>query len=199
MRHCKWFHKYLKIRKKARILELRKPRKYDDYERKSCEQFREECHRNSIDVDYTNMPNLCTDLRILEMKDMHLELVKDGLVRYDYSNKKNFDVEAWIQKWDKIVFSPNIGAENFCKCIRTIMKAHGFDEYQNTTIPSFKGNDGLIKSHDSFFMFRALHIMHYHILIRKNNPRLKDFEISYPQQMLEKGGYPIDDVYETKA
>ena len=79
------------------------------------------------------------------------------------------------------------------------MKAHGFGEIQNTTVESFKGNDGVIKPHDSFFMFRALHIMHYHILIRKNNPQLKDFEISHPKQMLEKGECFIDDVYETKV
>lgn len=127
-----------------------------------------------------------------------MELIKDGLVRYDYSDKNNFDTEAWIQKWNKIVFSPNISAEDFCKCIQTIMKTHGFSEFENRTKPSFPRNDGLIKPNDSFFIFRALHIMHYLILIRENNVQSKAFEINNPKQLLEKNSCPVDDVHELK-
>lgn len=188
----------MKAEKTTRILGLRKPREYDDFERKSCNQFREECRKHSIDVDCRNMPNLCTYLRILEMKGMHIELIKDGLVRYDYSDKNKFDTEAWIQKWNRIVFSPNISAENICKCIRTIMKTHGLSEFENRAVPSFPGNDGLIKPNDSFFIFRALHMMHYLILIQENNVQSKAFEINNPKLLLEKNGCPVDDVHELK-
>lgn len=191
--HCK---NLSEDRKYARILGLRKPHKYDDFERKACEQFREECKKHSIGVDYTNMPNLCTYLRILERKGMHLELVKDGLTRYDVSpEEKYIGTESWQKQWGRIIFSPAIDEEDFCTCIQFIMVAHKLNESKNKCIEDFTGNDGYIKSKDSFFIYRALHIMHYHILIRDNDKDMKKYEISKYKQLMEITECPPDDVY----
>ena len=183
--------------KYTRTLGLRKPHKFDGFERKACEQFREECSKHSIDVDYRNMPNLCTYLRILERKGMHLELVKDGLVRYKVSpEEKYLGTEAWQKEWGRIIFSPSIDAEDFCNCIQLIMAIHNLDASRIKDLYDFKGNDGIIKTKDSFFIYRALHIMHYHILIRKNDTDLKEFEIKSSKQLMENDKRPIDNTYE---
>lgn len=191
--HCK---NLSEDRKYTRILGLRKPHKFDGFERKACEQFRDECNKHSIGVDYTNMPNLCTYLRILEKKGMHLEFVKDGLVRYDVSpEEKYIGTESWQKQWGRIIFSPAIHEEDFCMCIQLIMVAHGLNASRIKDLYDFKGNDGIIKTKDSFFIYRALHIMHYHILIRDNDTELKKFEISKYKQLMEITECPPDDVY----
>ena len=183
--------------KHTKILGLRKPHKFDGFERKSCEQFREECSKHSIDVDYRNMPNLCIYLRILERKGMHLELVKDGLTRYHVSpEEKHIGTESWQKRWGRIIFSSSIDEEDFCMSIQLIMAAHGLNASRIKDLYDFKGNDGIIRTKDSFFIYRALHIMHYQILIRENNTELKDYEISKYKQLLEIKECPTDDVYE---
>lgn len=189
--HCK---NLSEDRKYTRILGLRKPHKYDGFERKACEQFREECEKHSIGVDYTNMPNLCTYLRILEKKGMHLEFVKDGLVRYDVSpEEKLIGTETWQKRWSRIIFSPNVDAEDFCDCIRFILVAHKLNESKIKCMGD-KDSFGYIKSKDSFYIYRALHIMHYHILIRENDPDLKNYEISQYKQLMEITECPNDNI-----
>lgn len=190
----------IKAEKAGHILTLRKPRMYDDYQKKSCNQFRDECKKHAIDVSYINMPNICTYLRILERKGMHIELVKDGLVRYTNNPKEEFTgSEDWIRYWDRIIFSPSINEEDFCACILQIMSMHRFSVYQNNVIPRVKGLHGMIHPGDSFFIFRALHIMHYQILIRENNPALKEYEISHRKQIsFSEKAFPIKNVHEVK-
>ena len=188
-----------KAEKDTRILGLRKPKKYDSFGRESCSQFREECSKHSIDVDYTNMPNLCTYLRILERKGMHIELAKDGLTRYKTFTEEEYnEVESFRKKWDRIVFSPYITADDFCDCILGIMVAHGLDASRIKSLSDFKGNDGIIKTRDSFFIFRALHIMHYHILIRKNSPESGKYEVTKTKQLFEIGKCLNEEIYELK-
>ena len=190
----------IKAEKAGHILTLRKPRMYDRYERKSCNQFREECKKHAIDASYINMPNLCTYLRILERKGMHIELVKDGMVRYTNNPKEEFiGGEDWIRYWDRIIFSPSINEEEFCACILKIMSVHRLSISQNNVIPRVKGLYGMIHPGDSFFIFRALHIMHYQILIRENNPSLKEYEISrYKQISFSEKVCPLENIHEVK-
>ena len=137
---------------------------------------------------------------------MHLELVNDGQVRYVYSRDEYIGSDAWEKKWSRIVFSANITADDFCDCIKFIMKAHNLKESQNRIICKssdysvypFEKNDGKIRTNCSYFIYRALHIMHYHILICENDPNLKDYEISNSKQLSEVEGCPIDEIYEIK-
>ncbi len=189
--HCK---NLSEDRKYTQILGLRKPSKYDGFERKACDQFRTECKKHSIDVDSINMPNLCTYLRILERKGMHLEFVKDGLVRYDVSpEEKLIGTEIWQKRWSRIIFSPNVDAEDFCDCILFILVAHKLNESKIKCMGD-KDSFGYIKSKDSFYIYRALHIMHYHILIRENDPGLKNYEISQYKQLMEITECPDDNI-----
>ena len=90
----------VEVEKNNEKLGLRKPRMYDGYAGDTCEQFKNECRKHSM-IEY-HMPNLCTYLRILERKNMHLELVKDGQVRYGYSRDEYIDSDPWGKKWNRL-------------------------------------------------------------------------------------------------
>lgn len=165
------------------ILGLRIPSKYDGYEDKGIMQFRDECARFSISTDPYNTPNLCSMIPVLNMKGLHLEFIKDGNEIYRLKKNNYIGSEEWQDKWRKIIFSPTISSAEFCKCVKTIMRAHNFSESDNMCLPYVKGLDGQIEEKDSFFIFRALYIMHYHIRIRKNNDFHKEFIISNNKEL----------------
>lgn len=158
----------IQFSKTIKILGLRPPKNWDGYEKKGEEQFRDECAKNSIRIDSSNMPNICYLIPALEMTGLHLELVKDGHEEYNNQEGNYFGSEEWIEKWRKIIFSPTIASSEFCLCIKIIMQAHRFNESNNKNLPFVKGLDGVIKEKDSYFIYRALYIMHYNIRIRKN-------------------------------
>lgn len=158
----------IQFSKTIKILGLRVPKNWDGYEKKGEEQFRDECAKNSIRIDSSSMPNICYLIPALEMKGLHLELVKDGHEEYNNQEGNYLGSEEWIEKWRKIIFSPAITSSEFCLCIKIIMKAHRFNESNNNHLPFVKGLDGSIKEKDSYFIYRALYIMHYNIRIRKN-------------------------------
>lgn len=187
------------------ILGMRMPKNWDSYEKKGSEQFKDECHKHSISTDAYNMANVCTYLRILERKGLHLELIKDSTVRYRPKEGKYLGTEEWQDKWTRIVFSPHISGKAFCECIRTIMAAHNFSESENNVQPYVKGLDGMIKEKDSFFIYRALYIMRYNILIKENDSSLKDYEVNSPNILIERGkpttifSYPKDETCVVKT
>lgn len=163
----------IKFRENAKILGLRVPNgKYDSFEKKKCEQFCEECLKYNIILNPQDMPNLCKVLYDLGSKGLHLELVKESTIRYKVKDGNYLGSKEWQDKWNKIVFSPHIKGEDFCDCIKVIMSAHYFREADNRKSTNFKGNDGKIKTTDSFFIYRALSIMRYKILIKENESSL---------------------------
>lgn len=167
-------------------LGLRNPSKYDGYEDKGIKQFRDECARFSVATDPYNTPNLCSIIPVLNMKGLHLEFVKDGNEVYRLSKNKYIGSEEWQEKWRKIIFSPTITSEEFYKCVKTIMRAHKFTESDNMYHPYIKGLDGCIKVESSFFIFRALYIMHYNIRIRKNDDSYHEFMISNSNELKKR-------------
>lgn len=167
-------------------LGLRSPSKYDGYERKGVKQFRDECARFSVSTDPYNTPNLCSIIPVLNMKGLHLEFVKDGNEVYRLRKNKYIGSEEWQEKWRKIIFSPTITSEDFCKCVKIIMRAHRFTESDNMDIPKVEGLDGCIKVKDSYFIFRALYIMHYNIRIRKNDDAYHEFMISNSKEIKKR-------------
>lgn len=167
-------------------LGLRNPSKYDGYEDKGVKQFRDECARFSISTDAYNTPNLCSMIPVLNMKGLHLEFVKDGNEIYRFRQNKYIGSEEWQEKWRKIIFSPTITSVEFCKCVKTIMRAHKFTESDNMYFPHVKGLDGRIEVKDSFFIFRALYIMHYSIRIRKNDDTCQEFIISNSKELKKR-------------
>lgn len=167
-------------------LGLRNPSKYDGYEDKGIKQFRDECARFSVATDPYNTPNLCSIIPVLNMKGLHLEFVKDGNEVYRLSKNKYIGSEEWQEKWRKIIFSPTITSEEFCKCVKTIMRDHKFTESDNMYHPYIKGLDGCIKVESSFFIFRALYIMHYNIRIRKNDDSYHEFMISNSNELKKR-------------
>ena len=186
------------------ILGMRMPKKWDSYENKGSQQFKDECHKHSISTDAYNMANVCTYLRILERKGLHLELIKDSTVRYKPKEEEYLGSQEWQDKWTRIIFSPHISGEAFCECIRTIMAAHNFSESDNNVQPYVKGLDGKIKVKDSFFIYRALYIMRYNILIKENDSALKNYEVDSPKTLIERGkpstifSYPKDETCAVK-
>lgn len=167
-------------------LGLRNPSKYDGYEKKGEMQFRDECARFSISTDAHNTPNLCSIIPVLNMKGLHLEFVKDGNEIYRLRKNKYIGSDEWQEKWRKIIFSPTITSVEFCKCVKTIMRAHKFSESDNMCFPYVKGLDGRIEVKDSFFIFRALYIMHYSIRIRKNDDCDKKFMVSRNMELKQR-------------
>lgn len=156
----------IKFEKAKKKVGLRSPFKFDSYTQHGVNQFVEECRMKSISVETSHRtPNLCHFIRLLDEKGLHLELVKDG--HEEYNTFLGF--EEWIEKWRRIIFSSTITSADFCKCIKLIMKAHHFTEFSNATQPNDGIPSGKIKEDDSFFIFRALYIMHYNIRIKKNN------------------------------
>lgn len=186
------------------ILGMRMPKKWDSYENKGSQQFKDECHKHSISTDAYNMANVCTYLRILERKGLHLELIKDSTVRYKPKEGEYLGSQEWQDKWTRIIFSPHISGEAFCECIRTTMAAHNFSESDNNVQPYVKGLDGKIKVKDSFFIYRALYIMRYNILIKENDSALKNYEVDSPKTLIERGkpstifSYPKDETCAVK-
>lgn len=171
-------YSYIRFSKAIKAVGLRIPKKWDGYEKKGEEQFRQECFKYSIRIDSHNMPNICYLISALEMKNLHLELVKDGHEEYNNQKESYLGSEEWIENWRKIIFSPTITSLDFCQCIKIIMKAHHFSEFDNIILPYVKGLDGVIKEKDSFFIFRALYIMHYNIRIRENSSVLNKHMVS---------------------
>lgn len=167
-------------------LGLRNPSKFDGYEDKGVKQFREECARFSISTDAYNTPNLCSMIPVLNMKGLHLEFVKDGNETYRLRKNKYIGSEEWQEKWCKIIFSPTITSVEFCKCVKAIMRAHKFTESDNMHHLYIKGLDGCIKVENSYFIFRALYIMHYNIRIRKNDDFYHEFMISNSKELKKR-------------
>lgn len=194
----------VKFTQATKILGLRVAKNYDGYEEKGEAQLRRECYKHSISTRNNGMLNLCYLIPVLSMKGWHIELVKDGHEEYNNKEGNYLGSEEWIEKWRKIIFSPNITSSEFCQCIRLIMHAHNFDESENDIQPKVKGINGLIKEKDSFTMYRALYIMHYNVRIRKNKEELTKYMISNSLTLKERAKkgtfftYPEEEIYNVK-
>lgn len=151
------------FKKATLIVGMRTPGTFDNYQDKGKKQFETECRNNSISID--NYVNICHLLPVLDMRNYHIELIKDGLETYSNEDNQYIGSHEWQKKWSKIIFSSKISSKEFCDCIRAIMAAHNFTERDNSIDNSIT-LDGKIKEKESFFIFRALHIMHYNIKIR---------------------------------
>lgn len=167
----------------VKILGLRKPCENDDFSEKGIAQFRHECKKCAIDVSESRMPNICTYIRVLEMKGMHIEFVKDSEVKYQSVEGNYLGSEAWQNKWERIIFSSSISGSEFCKCVKLIMEAHNFNESCNAL--SSKESSGRIVTDDSYYIYRALYIMHYNIVIKKDDSILKSYEINNSLELAE--------------
>lgn len=112
--------------KAVEISGMRMPKKYDSFSEKGKEQYIKECRKNQLNVD--NYPNICTMIPVLDLKGFHIELIKNGMDKINFSDNEELASLNWHQKYDKIIFDSNISGTEFCNCIREIMKAHYFTE-----------------------------------------------------------------------
>lgn len=188
----------------TKILGLRVAKNHDLYQEKGEEQFKRECYKHNISTSSRKRPNLCYLIPVLSMKGLHLEFVKDGNEEYNHREGNYLGSEEWIEKWRKIIFSPTITSSEFCSCIKLIMQAHHFKESNNNVLPYAKGLDGMIREEDSFFIFRALYIMHYNIRIRENKNEIIEYMVSSSSVLRERNkkethfAYHERNVYNTK-
>lgn len=176
--------------KAVEISGMRMPKKYDSFSDKGKEQYIKECRKNQLNVD--NYPNICTMIPVLNLKGFHIELIKNGMDKINFSDNEELASLKWHQKYDKIIFDSNISGTEFCNCIREIMKAHYFTEKDNDP-DNLSTNQ--IKEKDSYFIWRALYTMQYHIKLKKTNEEYTRFKINNHQMLIERNNNEMSDLW----
>lgn len=169
---------------------MRMPKKYDSFSEKGKEQYIKECRKNQLNVD--NYPNICTMIPVLDLKGFHIELIKNGMDKINFSDNEELASLKWHQKYDKIIFDSNISGTEFCNCIREIMKAHYFTEKDNN--PN-NHSTNQIEEKDSYFIWRALYTMQYHIKLKKTNEEYTIFKINNHQMLIERNYNEMSDLW----
>lgn len=161
------------------------------FAREEIQRFFDECKRHSIRLrTYSvlfgySVPDIATYPQKLSWEGLHIELIKEGLVRYKRNRNEYLGSPTWQKKWSHIIFSSNIRDKEFCKCIKVIMDAHSYSETDNINVEN-KYGDGKIKVESSEAIFRALYAMRYYIVFKENRSELEELEISNANQLKER-------------
>lgn len=176
--------------KAVEILGMRMPKTFDNFDTKGKELYIKECRRNQLNVD--SHLNICMMLPVLNLKGFHIELVKNGMDKINFSDDEELASLKWHQKYDKIIFDSNISGADFCDCIRKIMKAHFFTEMNSdSSSPSISQ----IEEKSSYSIWRALYTMQYHIKLNKTNEEYTKFKISNSQMLIERNYNEMSDLW----
>lgn len=172
------------------ILGMRMPTRFDDFSSKGEKQYIKECIINQLNV--ASHINICIMIPVLNLKGFHIELVKNGMDRINFSNNEGLASLKWHQKYDKIIFDSNISGSEFCNCIREIMKAHYFTELNNNPDKLAKNS---IEEKDSYFIWRALYTMQYFIKLKRSNEEYTRFKINNHQILIERNYNEMSDLW----
>lgn len=172
------------------ILGMRMPKKSDGFSSKGEKQYIKECGINQLNVGAHI--NICMMIPILNLKGFHIEFVKNGMDRINFSDNEELASLKWHQKYDKIIFDSNISGTEFCNCIREIMKAHYLTEIDNN--PNNLSTNQ-IEEKDSYFIWRALYTMQYHIKLRRFNEEYTRFKINNHQILIERNYNEMSDLW----
>ena len=172
------------------ILGMRVPKKFNIIRCEGKEQYIKECRRNQLNVD--SHLNICMMLPVLDLKGFHIELIKNGMEKINFSTDEELASLKWHQKYDKIIFDSNISGAEFCNCIRKIMKAHYFtetDSYHNGLSIS------QIEERNSYSIWQALYAMQYYIKLNKTNEEYTKYRISNSQMLIERNYNEMSDLW----
>lgn len=172
------------------ILGMRMPTRFDDFSSKGEKQYIKECIINHLKAD--SHLKICMMIPVLNLKGFHIELVKNGMDRINLTNNNGLASLKWHQKYDKIIFDSNISGTEFCNCIREIMKAHYFTEIDNN--PNNLSTNQ-IEEKDSYFIWRALYTMQYHIKLKRSNEEYTRFKINNHQILIERNHNEMSDLW----
>ena len=176
--------------KAVEILGMRMPTKSDCFSSKGEKQYIKECDINQLNVG--SHLNICMMIPVLNLKGFHIEFVKNGMDRINFSDNEELASLKWHQKYDKIIFDSNISCTEFCNCIREIMKAHYLTEIDNN--PNNLSTNQ-IEEKDSYFIWRALYTMQYHIKLKRFNEEYTRFKINNHQILIERNYNEMSDLW----
>ena len=144
-------------------------------------RFENSCSKHGVSIYYYT--NLYTLLLSLKRKKLNIVLERDGYEQFCPSEGTYQGSEEWAEKWNKIVFSPDITPKDFLHSLDYIFKEHGLETIKHPnhkTLVNFnewelnsqlehneRETNELIKNHNSY-IFIGLYLMHYTMTISNN-------------------------------
>lgn len=187
---------------------LREITEYNKYYN-AYKKFEESCSKHGVSIYYST--NLYTLLLSLKRKRLNIVLERDGYEQFCPIEGVYQGSEEWAEKWNKIVFSPDITSKEFMCSLDYIFKEHGIETIKHPnhkTLVNFKewglssqlelsereANE-LTKNHN-YYIFIGLYLMHYTMTI-SNEEADSDCIVSKFQDIENRNQMSID-AFKTK-